>query len=51
MSKDASALVIGGGIAGCRLAKELIDSGVSVALVERSPSLCGIGSQLGTMFP
>ena len=44
-------LVVGGGVAGARVSKELTDSGLTVYLIERTPSLGGITAQLGYMFP
>ncbi len=45
------ALVVGGGVAGLRAAKDLADRGIEVTLVERSPFLGGRMAQLGTLFP
>ena len=45
------ALVIGGGIAGLRASLGLADIGLSVLLVEKSPSLGGWVDRLGTMYP
>jgi heterodisulfide reductase subunit A len=49
--ETASALVVGGGIAGMRAALDLADAGLKVFLVEQTPSLGGRVSQLGFMFP
>ncbi|MBW1774377.1 MAG: FAD-dependent oxidoreductase [Deltaproteobacteria bacterium] len=53
MSKDkiGSVLVAGGGIAGMQAALDLADSGFYVHLVERSPAIGGIMSQLDKTFP
>jgi heterodisulfide reductase subunit A len=53
MSKDiiGSVLVAGGGIAGMQSALDLADSGFYVHLVERSPAIGGIMSQLDKTFP
>ena len=40
MKSAASAVVIGGGIAGASIARELAKSGVRVVLLEKSPQLC-----------
>ncbi len=50
-SRNNAVLVVGGGIAGAQVASELILSGVTVYLAEKAPSLGGITSQLGYMFP
>ncbi|MGD2105580.1 MAG: FAD-dependent oxidoreductase, partial [Anaerolineae bacterium] len=47
----ASALVIGGGIAGIQAALDLADMGIRVHLVERSPSIGGRMAQLDKTFP
>lgn len=47
----ASALIVGGGIAGMRAALDLADAGLRVHLVEQTPSLGGRVAQLGFMFP
>jgi len=47
----ASAMVIGGGIAGMRSALDLADAGLKVYLVEQTPCLGGRVAQLGYMFP
>jgi heterodisulfide reductase subunit A len=53
MSKDiiGSVLVLGGGITGMQSALDLADSGFYVHLVERSPAIGGIMSQLDKTFP
>ncbi len=47
----AAVLVVGGGIAGMRASLDLADAGLSVYLVEQTPSLGGRVAQLGFMFP
>jgi heterodisulfide reductase subunit A len=44
-------LVIGGGIAGIQAALDLADSGYSVTLVEKQPSIGGVMAQLDKTFP
>jgi tRNA 5-methylaminomethyl-2-thiouridine biosynthesis bifunctional protein len=44
LSPPASALVIGGGIAGCATARSLADRGISVTLIEQHPQLASEGS-------
>ena len=53
MSKDVigSVLVVGGGIAGMRSALDLANSGYYVYLLEKSPSIGGVMSQLDKTFP
>jgi heterodisulfide reductase subunit A-like polyferredoxin len=46
-----SVMVVGGGIAGMQAALDLADSGYYVYLVERSPSIGGLMSQLDKTFP
>jgi heterodisulfide reductase subunit A len=46
-----SAMVVGGGIAGMQSALDLANSGYYVYLVEKSPALGGIMSQLDKTFP
>lgn len=46
-----SVLVVGGGISGMQAALDLADSGYYVYLMERSPSIGGIMSQLDKTFP
>lgn len=50
-SKNASALVIGGGIGGMRAALDLADAGLKVYIVEQTACLGGRVAQLGYMFP
>jgi len=49
--KIGSVMVIGGGIAGMQASLDLAESGFYVYLVERSPSIGGIMSQLDKTFP
>ena len=49
--KIGSVMVVGGGIAGMQAALDLAESGFYVYLVERSPSIGGIMSQLDKTFP
>ena len=53
MSKDSigSVLVVGGGISGMQSALDLADSGFFVHLVEKSPAIGGLMSQLDKTFP
>jgi len=44
-------LVVGGGIAGMQAALDLADSGYYVYLVEKSPAIGGVMSQLDKTFP
>ncbi len=44
-------MVIGGGIAGMQAALDLADSGLYVHLVEKSPAIGGVMSQLDKTFP
>jgi heterodisulfide reductase subunit A-like polyferredoxin len=46
-----SVLVLGGGITGMQSALDLADSGFYVHLVEKSPAIGGIMSQLDKTFP
>lgn len=48
---SGSVMVVGGGIAGMQCALDLADSGYFVYLVERSPSIGGVMSQLDKTFP
>jgi len=49
--KNGSVMVVGGGIAGMQAALDLAGSGYYVYLVERSPSIGGLMSQLDKTFP
>jgi heterodisulfide reductase subunit A len=53
MAKDVvgSVLVVGGGIAGMQSALDLANSGYYVYLLEQSPSIGGVMSQLDKTFP
>jgi heterodisulfide reductase subunit A len=51
MSKTASVVVIGGGIAGIQASLDLADRGVKVHLVEKSPSIGGKMALLDKTFP
>lgn len=46
-----SVMVIGGGIAGMQSALDLADSGYFVHLVEKSPAIGGVMSELDKTFP
>ena len=46
-----SVMVVGGGIAGMQAALDLADSGYYVHLVEQSPAIGGVMSQLDKTFP
>jgi len=46
-----SVMVVGGGITGMQTALDLADSGYYVYLIERSPSIGGVMSQLDKTFP
>ncbi len=46
-----SALVVGGGIAGMQASLDLADSGYLVHLVEKSPAIGGVMSELDKTFP
>ena len=46
-----SVLVVGGGITGMQAALDLANSGYYVYLVESSPSIGGVMSQLDKTFP
>ena len=48
---SGSMMVVGGGIAGMQAALDLANSGFFVYLVERSPSIGGVMSQLDKTFP
>lgn len=49
--KIGSVLVIGGGITGIQAATDLSESGFYVYLIEKSPSIGGVMSQLDKTFP
>lgn len=51
MEVEKRALVIGGGIAGIQVALDIADSGYTVDLVEREPSIGGRMAQLEKTFP
>jgi len=57
MTKDklreisGSVMVVGGGIAGMQAALDLADSGYLVKLVEKSPAIGGVMSELDKTFP
>ena len=53
MPKDVvgSVLVVGGGIAGMQSALDLANAGYYVYLLEKSPSIGGVMSQLDKTFP
>jgi len=48
---QGSVMVVGGGIAGMQSALDLADAGYYVYLVEKSPSIGGVMSQLDKTFP
>jgi heterodisulfide reductase subunit A len=50
-NRTGSVMVVGGGIAGMQAALDLADSGYYVYLVEKSPSIGGVMSQLDKTFP
>jgi heterodisulfide reductase subunit A len=49
--KIGAALVVGGGIAGMQASLDLANSGFQVYLVDRSPTIGGVMSQLDKTFP
>ena len=49
--KHGSVLVVGGGISGMKAALELAESGYYVYLLEKSPAIGGVMSQLDKTFP
>ena len=51
LSADKHVLVIGGGVAGLRSALSIARSGLSVTLLEKSPSLGGHAAQWDHLFP
>lgn len=48
---QGSVMVVGGGIAGMQAALDLADSGFFVHLVEKTPAIGGVMSQLDKTFP
>lgn len=48
---SGAVMVVGGGIAGMQAALDLADSGYYVHLVEKSPAIGGVMSQLDKTFP
>ena len=48
---NGSVLVVGGGIAGMQSALDLANSGYYVYLLEKSPAIGGVMSQLDKTFP
>ncbi len=50
-NKIGAVMVVGGGIAGMQAALDAADTGYYVYLVERSPSIGGLMSQLDKTFP
>jgi len=48
---QGAVMVVGGGIAGMQAALDLADSGYYVYLIERSPGIGGVMSQLDKTFP
>ena len=48
---QGSVMVVGGGIAGMQASLDLADSGFFVHLVEKSPAIGGVMSQLDKTFP
>jgi heterodisulfide reductase subunit A len=48
---QGSVAVVGGGIAGMQAALDLADSGYYVYLIEKSPAIGGVMSQLDKTFP
>ena len=49
--KIGAAMVVGGGIGGMQAALDLAESGIKVYLVEKSPCIGGVMSQLDKTFP
>ncbi len=49
--KTGAVMVVGGGITGMQSALDLADSGFYVHLVEKSPAIGGLMSQLDKTFP
>jgi heterodisulfide reductase subunit A len=50
-SVSGSVMIVGGGIAGMQAALDLADSGYLVKLVEKSPAIGGVMSELDKTFP
>ncbi len=48
---QGAVMVVGGGITGMQAALDLADSGFYVHLVEKSPAIGGVMSQLDKTFP
>ena len=48
---QGAVMVVGGGIAGMQASLDLADSGFFVHLVEKSPAIGGVMSQLDKTFP
>ncbi|XPS84280.1 putative CoB--CoM heterodisulfide reductase, subunit A [Desulfosarcina variabilis str. Montpellier] len=46
-----SVLVVGGGISGMQAALDLADSGYLVHVIEKSPAIGGVMSELDKTFP
>lgn len=51
LEKIGAVMVVGGGIAGMQAALDAADTGYYVYLVERSPAIGGLMSQLDKTFP
>lgn len=51
MDKIGSVIVIGAGIAGMQASLDLADTGYYVHLVEKSPTIGGLMSELDKTFP
>jgi heterodisulfide reductase subunit A len=50
-NKTGAVMVLGGGIAGMQAALDLANAGYYVYLVEKSPAIGGVMSQLDKTFP
>lgn len=50
-NKTGAVMVVGGGIAGMQAALDLANSGLFVHLVEQTPAIGGMMSQLDKTFP
>ncbi len=50
-SVNGSVLVVGGGISGMQAALDLANSGYYVYLLEKTPAIGGVMSQLDKTFP